>query len=121
MTGKFCQNEADELETAVQCVDGPRFQERNEAEPRRRHGRLKGERVSAKYGRPLIMSDTNIQLTRKQQEILLRGLRYVRSSVALEQQDWNEEVENKRQMQYREISDLEGMVNSAQIVGTATV
>lgn len=67
------------------------------------------------------MSDTNIQLTRKQQEILLRGLRFVRSSVALEQQDWNEEVENKRQNQYKEISDLEGMLNQARIVGAATV
>ena len=62
------------------------------------------------------MSDLNIQLTRKQQEILLRGLRYVRSSIALDAQDWSEQLETQRQQQYQEIAELEQMLNGATIV-----
>lgn len=67
------------------------------------------------------MAELNIQLTRKQQEILLRGLRYVRSSVALDQRDWSPEVERERETQYAQIAQVEGLLNGAQIVETAGV
>lgn len=65
------------------------------------------------------MSDLNLQLTRRQQEILLRGLRYVRSSVALEMHDWSEHVESERHRQYAEIAEVESLLNGAKIVETA--
>ncbi len=65
------------------------------------------------------MSELNLQLTRKQQELLLRGLRYVRSSVALEPMDWTEAVELDRRRQYNEIKELEDMLNGARIVESA--
>lgn len=67
------------------------------------------------------MADNTLQLTRKQQEILLRGLRYVRSSVALDVMDWNEQVERERGGKYAEISQIEQLLNEAQIVEPATV
>ena len=67
------------------------------------------------------MSDLNIQLTRKQQELLLRGLRYVRSSIALDAQDWSEQLEQDRERQYREIAQVESLLNGAKIVETAAV
>lgn len=67
------------------------------------------------------MSDLNIQLTRKQQEILLRGLRYVRSSIALDAQNWSEEIEQKRHEQYEEIAEIESLLNGAKIVEATTV
>ncbi len=66
---------------------------------------------------PIIaMSELTLQLTRKQQELLLRGLRYVRSSIALDPLDWTEQVELDRRSKYAEISELETMLNGAKIV-----
>ena len=42
----------------------------------------------------------NIEVDPQQREYLLTGLRYVRSSIALEITDWSEDVENRRQRQY---------------------
>lgn len=67
------------------------------------------------------MSELNITLTSQQQELLLRGLRYVRSSVALDMLDWSEEVESDRQRQYEEISAVEELLNGAKIVESASV
>ncbi len=67
------------------------------------------------------MSELNIQLTRKQQEMLLRGLRYVRSSIALDAQNWSEELEEERHQKYGEIAELESLLNGAKIVETATI
>lgn len=67
------------------------------------------------------MADIHIQLTRQQQEILLRGLRYVRSSVALDQCDWSPEVEQKRESQYQQIAQIEGLLNGAEIIETARI
>ena len=67
------------------------------------------------------MSELNIQLTRKQQELLLRGLRYVRSSVALDPMEWNEKVEEDRQRHYQEVAEVEALLNGAKIVETAGV
>lgn len=68
-----------------------------------------------------IMSDLTLQLTRKQQELLLRGLRYVRSSVALDAQDWTEQVELERRQRYDEIGALEEMLNGAKIVEASAI
>lgn len=68
-----------------------------------------------------IMSDLTLQLTRKQQELLLRGLRYVRSSVALDAQDWTEQVELERRQRYDEIGALEEMLNGAKIVEAGVI
>ena len=62
-----------------------------------------------------------MQLTQKQQELLLRGLRYVRSSVALDSVDWTEQVETERRGKYAEISRLEELLNGAKIVETSAV
>lgn len=62
-----------------------------------------------------------MQLTRKQQEILLRGLRYVRSSVALDSVDWTEQVDVERRGKYAEISQLEELLSGAKIVETSAV
>ena len=67
------------------------------------------------------MSDLNVTLTRKQQELLLRGLRYVRSSVALDPVDWSEEVEVERQRQYSEIAEIETLLNGVKKVEGAAV
>ncbi|MEZ5942316.1 MAG: hypothetical protein R3C18_13065 [Planctomycetaceae bacterium] len=67
------------------------------------------------------MSDLTLQLTRKQQELLLRGLRYVRSSVALDAQDWTEQVELERRQRYDEIGALEEMLNGAKIVEAGVI
>ena len=65
------------------------------------------------------MAELSIQLTRKQQQLLLRGLRFVRSSVALDMQNYTESVQEQRLNQYAEIAAIESMVNEAKIVETA--
>ncbi|WP_437201668.1 hypothetical protein [Planctomicrobium sp. SH664] len=67
------------------------------------------------------MADLNIQLTRRQQELLLRGLRFVRSSVALDMQEWNADVDHQRQSKYTEIEALQSLLNGAKIVEAANV
>lgn len=52
-----------------------------------------------------------IQLDPRQREYLLDGLRFVRSSIALEIVDWSEEVENQRQRHYEDLDRLEDMLN----------
>jgi hypothetical protein len=63
---------------------------------------------------------TNSQeFTDRQQELLLQGLRYVKSSIALEPRDWTEEVDADRQRRYREISELETAIRgSRQTIGS---
>lgn len=72
-------------------------------------------------GRPFIMAERGFQLTRKQQELLLRGLRFVRSSVALDTQNYTDAVQAQRQVQYAEIAAVESMLNDAKIVEPAAV
>jgi len=52
------------------------------------------------------------EFTDRQQELLLQGLRYVKSSIALEPREWSEDVDADRQRRYREISDLETAIRS---------
>ncbi len=53
------------------------------------------------------------EFTDRQQQLLLQGLRYVRSSIALETRDWSEEVEAEREQRYREIADLEKAIHKS--------
>jgi|GEM_PF-1316567 hypothetical protein len=71
--------------------------------------------------RSLNMAELNFQLTRQQQEILLRGLRFVRSSVALDMQNFNDQIEEQRRSQYAEIAAVESIVSQAQIVEVAAI
>jgi hypothetical protein len=50
------------------------------------------------------------ELTDRQQELLLQGLRYVKSSIALEPRDWTPDVDADRQRRYVEISELESTI-----------
>lgn len=65
--------------------------------------------------------NTTIELTPEQREILLTGLRYVRSSVALEVQDWSEEVEAERDRQYEQLNSIEAMLTGSSTKATARV
>ena len=56
------------------------------------------------------MNDSR-QLTSRQQDLLLRGLRYIRSSVALEPCEFTPEVDAERRRQYAELSELESLIN----------
>jgi len=53
------------------------------------------------------MTDQNLELTRDQQDLLLQGLRFVRSAVALDMQDYTPAVEAERRQKYARISELE--------------
>lgn len=61
------------------------------------------------------MSETiTVGLTRQERDLLLRGLRYVRSDVMLEIRDPSPAVEQDRQKQLREIASLVEQLNGAQ-------
>ena len=68
-----------------------------------------------------LMSEMTIELTQRQHEILLRGLRYVRSAVALDAIDWTESVDAERKQQYAEIAQVESLVNSIKVSAKAAV
>lgn len=67
------------------------------------------------------MSEHRIELTRPQQELLLRGLRFVRSSVALDACNFTDEVDAERRRHYAEISELESLVRSVPVSQAAGV
>ena len=52
-----------------------------------------------------------LELNPEQRQILLDGLRYVRSSVALEIIDWTPEVEKNRDRMYSLLNGLEDKLN----------
>lgn len=52
-----------------------------------------------------------LELNPEQRQILLDGLRYVRSSVALEIIDWTPEVEKNRDRMYSLLDGLEDKLN----------
>jgi hypothetical protein len=58
------------------------------------------------------MSHHPIELTRDQQDLLLQGLRFVRSAVALDIQDYTPAVEAERRQKYARISELESRLRS---------
>lgn len=53
---------------------------------------------------------TTVELTPRQQELLLKGLKFVRSNVALDMQIPSEEIDSNRRDQYAELDDLESML-----------
>lgn len=61
-----------------------------------------------------------VELTKDQRDMLLNGLRFVRSSVALECRFPKDEVEQDRQQKYQEISNLVNQLNKAAAVPTAS-
>jgi hypothetical protein len=61
------------------------------------------------------MTDHNFELTRDQQEILLQGLRYVRSSVALDMAEYTDEVDAERRRKYARISELETILKGVAV------
>ena len=65
------------------------------------------------------MSETmSVGLSKEQREILLRGLRFVRSSVALEVYDPTPELEAERAAKLREIRQLADYLEGARPAGT---
>lgn len=63
----------------------------------------------------------NIDITPQQQELLLTGLRFVRSSIALEVIDWSEEVEAERDRRYDELDNIEAVLTGSKQAATARV
>ena len=55
---------------------------------------------------------TTVELTARQQEILLKGLKFVRSNVALDMQIPSEEIDASRKQQYEELDSLESMLGT---------
>ncbi len=66
-------------------------------------------------------AELKIELSPEQQKLLLRGLKFVRSSVALEMRDFTEEFDAKRKQQYQELDTLESLLMGAGSHSTATV
>jgi hypothetical protein len=56
-------------------------------------------------------AELHLQLTPQQQELILRGLRFVRSSVALDMVEYTPEVEASRRKQYDDIAEIEGLLS----------
>ncbi len=66
------------------------------------------------------MSETlNVGLTKPQRELLLRGLRFVRSAVMLEVREPSAEVDADRAAQVREIGRLVEQLEGSRPAGTA--
>lgn len=61
------------------------------------------------------MTEETLELTEKQQEILLQGLRFVRSSVAMECRDPSEQVRQERESNYAEIDRLESIITRCKL------
>ena len=57
------------------------------------------------------MSTMPTDLSPQQQELLLRGLRFVRNAVALEMIDYTPQVEAERRRHYAAIAELESLIN----------
>jgi hypothetical protein len=66
------------------------------------------------------MSENRLELTRDQQELLLQGLRFVRSSVALDMRDYVADHDAERRRQYERINKLEVLLKSAPLVEAAS-
>ena len=60
------------------------------------------------------MSETlNVELTEQQQELILKGLRYIRRSVLLDIREPSPEVEEDRRIQLQEITSLVDQLNGS--------
>lgn len=61
------------------------------------------------------MTDSQFELTRDQQDLLLQGLRFVRSSVALDMAEYTPEVDAERRRKYARISELESLLKGVRV------
>ncbi len=59
----------------------------------------------------------NVELTSQERDILVRGLRYVRSSIMLELRDPSKEDERRRACQLDEIQNLSQRLESTDPIG----
>jgi len=68
------------------------------------------------------MSDLlTFELSNEQRECLLRGLRYVRSSIMLDPEDPTPELIENRQKQLRKLSDLTSLLSGKSVAQETTV
>lgn len=67
------------------------------------------------------MSDSQFELTHDQKELLLRGLRFVRSSVALDMCDFSEDISAQRDLEYEKIGRLQELLERVPVAETAPV
>lgn len=67
------------------------------------------------------MNDLQFEFTDEERQVLLRGLRYVRSSIMLESRDPTEADEAKRGEQLQGIASLVERLNAVPAVDTADV
>lgn len=67
------------------------------------------------------MNESQLQLTRDQKEMLLRGLRFVRSSVALDMRDDSDTVATRRESEYDRIEQLQELLDAVPVAEPATV
>lgn len=68
-----------------------------------------------------MLANRPLELTRHQQDLLLRGLRFVKSSVALDMLEYSESVGTERKRKCEEISAVESLISGAKIVETVNV
>ncbi len=62
-----------------------------------------------------------IELNSSQREVLLTGLRFVRSSAAMTIEEWSEEVESDRHRQYELVDGLVALLDGVPHSRTANV
>ena len=67
------------------------------------------------------MNEINFEFTDKDRDVLLRGLRFVRSSIMLETRDPTPEDEAKRGEQLRDIANMVDRLKAAPSMSTADV
>jgi hypothetical protein len=54
----------------------------------------------------VVIDSQNVGLTKDQVELVLRGLRFVRSSISMELLDYSDETDARRSKQLREVDSL---------------
>ncbi|MEZ6067810.1 MAG: hypothetical protein R3B90_19340 [Planctomycetaceae bacterium] len=66
-------------------------------------------------------AEIKVELSPRQQELILRGLRFVRSSVALDMVDHTTEVAESRRRQYEELDELRQLLAGSESRSAASV
>jgi hypothetical protein len=68
--------------------------------------------MSSVISKSCLPMSEQLEITRDQQDLLLQGLRFVRSAVALDMQDYTPSVEADRRQKYARISELESRLRA---------
>ncbi len=68
-------------------------------------------RAEQRFGAEFVIDSPNVGLTKDQLDLVLRGLRYVRSSISMELLDYSEETAARRSQQLREVDSLVRQLN----------